>query len=203
MIVEDLAESNDEHVKRFEQMKLSLDLDRRVHLGGQYYPPLASHSNRSENHTIDGETYPRVVPSPFQVSSQIAGAASIENEAEQHGYEFLQLALTHTQSLLKALLREIHASAYQISTDSRSRIREGIVATHLSEIRQLEARICSLRLRHYTQDFLQPQNPTDPSESDLSSVPKPLQLSASKRRSKMHDLKPRKRTKTACLSKHL
>lgn len=198
-LIEDLVRSNDDYIRRFEQMKLSIDYNTNTQFGEHDCSALSLYPDSFQSPSRDKEIYMQAPQKP----SQPLSGPSMEGGLGQHSYDFLRLALVHFQTLMGSLLREVHAPTCRIPAESRSRIGETIVRTHMREISETEARLRSLQQSEQQWNMLQQQNMTHQAMNSLDSFPNPNPPLGSEARIKRAASKSRKRTKTGCLSRLL
>ncbi|KAL6719648.1 hypothetical protein ACLMJK_001569 [Lecanora helva] len=131
MLIADLASSNDDYVRKFEQMKLSI-----------HAPQSAQPEDQSTSMSIlpSTSTCPGSVGTDSFMKSDFDGQVSRVDDmpalVEGVGLDgVLPLLLGHYDRLLTILLHEVHSQQF-IPMDSRARIERSITTTHKIEIEQ-------------------------------------------------------------------
>lgn len=142
VLIEDLAHSNEEYIRKFESLKLSVRDDssqksidrseRAATLGPRY-----RHSEaRSLDETLVTGANVDASLLPPTGTSNMPTNVLFSPLATSSSHVALKQVLAHYDSLMNKLIREVLASEYEIPSDSRSRIRADIIVTHGREKRQ-------------------------------------------------------------------
>ena len=133
-MIEDLARSNDDYVRKFEQMKLSIDSAPSVQSEGYDTSTTTLLSNSPDTRSIGDGLLLNAALKSSHAEPKLAGFTTAKVAPGQYSADFLGLLLEHYHTLMGKLLQELHAPEYQIPIESRSRIREDIIGTHTREI---------------------------------------------------------------------
>ena len=185
-LIEGLAQSHQNYVRRFEEMKLSIDIKSS--------PPDKEHA-----------CFPSSDLSPFQSGLKHndvllkahynpfpgpAASLAPNVEHDQQSHDFLQMALGHFSTLTDSLLREVRAPTYKIPNRSRSRIEENVFEIHNREMSEAKAILACMRQHGRQQLPLQPEGQAPQNMNDYvdPAFIQPLIRSPLQRTANIHDV---------------
>ena len=143
-VIEDLARSNDNYVRQFEQMKLSIDINPSAGDVEHRYRTPALFTQPSRPESIGNGPFIHASFNPTQAPSQLEDPACSEQQFEKPSIDVLRLALTHYHNLMGTVLQQVYSPAYQIPSASRNNIKNDVWGTHMREINRTEAKLNSL-----------------------------------------------------------
>ena len=132
MLIEDLAKSNEDYVKRFEQMKLAIECEASIGKGAHHESTPRVNSDPPESAFTEYEassttSLKGIQPLPY------VNLAMKEDIDEQTGQACLNLLLGYYHTLMDNLLHEVNAPVHLIPAESRSQILKDIASTNARE----------------------------------------------------------------------